>query len=402
MNKLLRWFIVASLAFNAAFAILFLRHSSPGAISPTAATAAAPSPATQASPTTAAPQPETWASLPAAELPSLLADLRAAGYPKETIRAILAALINQQFAARRKALDPDGETRPFWKDRAPDPSYQMARLQVDRDQQNALRDLLGPDADSDDPMTIARQKQRFGNLAPEKMLEAQNLVRTFEDRRQAVYSSGTFTATERDKLAELDKEQRAALAQILSPSELEEYDFRNSNTGRQLRTELTAFQPTEAEFRAIFALRQPFDELAINQNSNGLPSQEQMAQQGKAREALKAQIVATLGPQRGAEYELTTDFNYRRVSQVVARLDLPPETTRQLSDTQKEYQQRMSEIRRSTPNPEERTAQLTALQQEATARLGGMLGGSEGLEAYKQYGGSWLQSMLPRPPPPRP
>lgn len=401
MKNLLFPFFVVSLALNAAFAFIFLRPS-PAAFEVMTSTVVVPRPAVNTPSAPAPSEPEAWTTLPAGELPALIVDLRAAGYPKDVIRAIMSALINQQFKERRQALDPDRDNRPFWKDRPPDPNYQLAMMQLSREQQKILRDLLGPDAEPDDPMSVARQRQRFGNLSPEKMLETQDVVRSFDDRRNAIYASGVFAAAEREKLADLEKEQRAALALVLAPAELEEYDFRNSNTGRMMRSELIAFQPTEAEFRTIFALRRPFDEQVAQTNTAGLPSQEQMAQQSKAREALKAQIVAALGPERGAEYELTTDFNYRRVSQVVARLELPPQTTRLLSDTQKEYQQRMAEIRKNTTNPEERTAQLTALHQEATGKLSTMLGGTEGFEAYKQYGGAWLQGMLPRPTPPRP
>lgn len=390
-----------SLVLNAAFAFIFLRPSSAPA-EKTNAVINASRAAAPATPAAAATEPEAWAALSAEELPGLVADLRAAGYPKEMVRAILSALVSERYAARRKALDPDAANRPFWKDRAPDPAYQLAMNQIWREQREALASLLGADAEPDDPMTLARQKQRFGNLPPEKMVEAQAVIRAFDDKRSNLFATGITSLSDREAFNMLEKDQRAALALVLSPAELEEYDFRNSNTGRTLRTELTAFQPTEAEFRAIFALRRPFDEQAMLTNMNGLPSQEQMAQQSKAREALKAQIVAALGPERGAEYELTTDYNYRRVSQVVARLELPPETTRQLSNTQKEYQQRMADIRKNAANPDERSAQLTALHQEATAKLSTMLGGAEGFEAYKQYGGAWLQNMVPRPVPPRP
>jgi hypothetical protein len=60
------------------------------------------------------------------------------------------------------------------------------------------------------------------------------------------------------------------------------------------------------------------------------------------------------------------------------------------------------DIYRSTASPEERTQQFTALEQEAIARITPLLGSASGVEAYKQYGGSWLQSMVPRPIPPRP
>ena len=58
---------------------------------------------------------------------------------------------------------------------------------------------------------------------------------------------------------------------ILTPAELEEYDLRNSNTGRAMRRELAAFNPTEEEFRAIYKLRQPVDEKY--NNNDGVPSQ---------------------------------------------------------------------------------------------------------------------------------
>ena len=49
--------------------------------------------------------------------------------------------------------------------------------------------------------------------------------------------------------------------------------------------------------------------------------------------------------------------------------------------------------------PEQRTQQLTALQQEAITRVTPLLGNSNRLTAYKQYGGSWIDSLVPRPQP---
>jgi len=39
-----------------------------------------------------------------------------------------------------------------------------------------------------------------------------------------------------------------------------------------------------------------------------------------------------------------------------------------------------------------------ALQQEAIARVTPVLGGAKQVEAYTQNGGSWISSMVPRPP----
>jgi hypothetical protein len=398
MKKILPWLIAVSLALNLAFAIVFLRSGS-GESRSTDAAVEAPRPAAAPPATSAIAGGEDWASLAPVELPSLVADLRAAGYPPNVIGAIVSAIITEQFAARRAALDPQNENRPFWKNRPPDAAYEQAQRDLWREQEKALRDALGEDPYSDDPMTLARDKQRFGNLAPEKLREVRGIVREFDEKRSALYVGGVYTETERAKAADLDRQQRSAIAQILSPAELEEYDMRSSNTGRSLRTELAAFDPTEAEFRAIFALRRPFDEQWTSYGSDGIPSQEDMARRSEADKALRAQIAAAIGPARAADYELMTNANYRRTGQLVARLGLPAQTTRQLAETQMEYQQRSLEIRRTAANAQDRNTQLTALQQEATTKVAAMLGSASAAEAYKQYGGSWLNSMVPRPPP---
>ncbi len=405
MKKLFALLIAASLAANAALAFLLVRGAASDATTSASSRTNREAPAATAAPAPAGPCPvaEVLPDLAAKptndQLPGIVAELRAAGFPPEVVRAIVSALVSEQFAERMKALDPDGAKRPFWKDRAPDPKYQLAQAQLWAEQRKVLRDLLGPDADANDPMSQARARQQFGTLSPEKLAQAQDLLRSFDDKRSLVYTSGVYTAVEREKLADLDKQQRAALAQILTPAELEDYDLRSSNTGRALRTELSAFNPTEDEFRAIFKLRQPFDDQWSRFYDTGLPSQEDMTRRNAANKQLTDQIKAELGPVRGADYELATDYNYRRTSQLVARLDLPPETTKQLWDTQKDFQQRALEIRQSTPNSQERAAQLAALQQEAISKVSPMLGGDRGVQAYRQYGGNWIQSLAP---PPRP
>jgi hypothetical protein len=395
MKKPLSWLIALSLALNLAFAFVFLRSGPDQSAPATPAIEAAP--AVPTAPTVAIS--ENWSSLAPSELPPLAADLRAAGYPPNVVRAIVSAIISEQFAARRKALDPDGDNRPFWKNRSPDLAFEQAQRQLWLDQEKALRDALGDDPYADDPMTLARDKQRFGNLPPEKLRAARSIVREFDEKRSALYAGGAYTETERAKSVELDRQQRSAFAQILSTAELDEYDMRTSNTGRSLRTELAAFEPTEAEFRAIFALRQPFDEQWSTYYSSGIPSQEEMNRRSEAEKTLRDQIAAALGPTRATDYALMTNPNYRRTSQLVARLGLPAETTRQLAETQREFQQRVGEIRRANSTAQDRNDQLAALQQEATTKLTSMLGSAGAVEAYKQYGGSWLNTMIPRPPP---
>jgi hypothetical protein len=354
---------------------------------------------TAVTPTSPAIDPKLWASLQTDDLPDLVARLRAAGFPKDVVRAIMAGLIGEQFAARRRALDPDEASRAFWKDRSPDPRHQLAQFQLYREQEQALRTLLGADTASTDPMTQARFRARFGALPPEKLDAVRQLVEDFDRKRlELYYNTGTLNPADTGRL---DRELRTALAGLLTPAELEDYDLRNSNTGRSLRNELVAFNPTEAEFRAIFKVRQAFDE-QFNFSYTGVPSQELMARQSDARRQMLDQIKAQLGAERGAEYERATNSAYRQTSQLVARLELPADTTMKLWQVQQEFQQRSQTLARSVRSPEQRAAlapQLATLQQEALAKVTPLLGSANAVEAYKQYGGGWINQLAPRPPP---
>jgi hypothetical protein len=68
----------------------------------------------------------------------------------------------------------------------------------------------------------------------------------------------------------------------------------------------------------------------------------------------------------------------------------------------REIQDRRNKIYRTASPSPDRTAvnaQLTQLQAEALARVTPILGSTRALDAYKQYGGTWLVSLVPRPAP---
>jgi hypothetical protein len=392
MKTILRFALAASLALNVTFAFFVFIHP------------AAPAPSVQATPAVdgpVAPPPidqNVWPDLQTDDLSALAARLRASGFPPAVIRAILAAQIDGLFAARRKALMSADANLPFWKSQSRDPKLLTALAQLGREQQKLLRQLLGADAEPDDPSSRLYQNRSLGFLPAAKADALGNLLRGFEERRSDLYASGLSSGTDRARFDALDKEQHDTIARFLTPAELLEYDLRNSSTANSLQSRLSEFNPTEAEFRAIYPLQAAFDERFGGNSFLVLAGDEQ----DNARKLLTEQIKATLGPVRAADYERAMDGNYQIISRLVARLELPPETTNGLWAAQKEFQQRLMDIYRSMASPEERAPQLVALQQEALARITPLLGGASGVEAYKQYGGSWLQSMVPRPAPPRP
>ncbi|MEY2877647.1 MAG: hypothetical protein RLZZ15_27 [Verrucomicrobiota bacterium] len=404
MKIWIRLFVAASLVGNAALGVAYFhgktRLADEAVARAAVAHAAVAAKRSAGSVVSGAFDSKLWASLNQGDLPALVARLREAGFPRDMVRAVVSGVLDERFAARRRALDPGAEGRPFWKDGAISRDAQAASFRLAQEQERALRDALGRDALPADPLTLARLRSRFGDL-PADQLDAVRLIDQEFSRRRSenYYATGVYDAEANRRF---DREQRAAITAVVSSAQLEEYDLRYSRTGQTLRNELRAFEPTEAEFRAIFRLRQPFDE-QFNY-STGFTSQEELARRDEAQRQMLAQLAAQLGPDRAAEYARATDSNYRRTSQLVARLELPAETTRKLWDVQQDFQKRSRDFYSpgggAALSPVERTAALTALQQQAVAAVLPLLGNASRVEAYKQLGGSWIDYLVPRPAPP--
>lgn len=390
MKPLTLFLLAGSLALNAGLAIvLFVGLSTPTP----APVASAPAPASKPAPVIPTLNAETWTGLATSNLADFVAHLRQEGFPPDVVRAILTAQINGKFAARRQALDPASDSRPYWKDHGQDLTYQAALRQLYREQRAALRELLGSEAESNDPLRDLYQNRSFTFLSPEKAVDLRQLLQDFDERRVDAYTA----SADRTKIAAVDKEQAEAIAALLSPQELQEYKLRASNTANSLRDMLSAFEPTEEEFRALFKLREPIEE-KYGSNTGMLPSDQSMRDRSAAEREANTQFKATLSPERAEAFERTTDFNYRRTSQFIARLDLPAGTADRVWQTQKQFEQRRNDIFKSA-TPEQRTQLLTALQQEAVATIAPMIGGERNIDVYKQYGGTWLQSLVPQPRP---
>ncbi len=343
----------------------------------------------------AGPGAQAWEKLKAGSPAEFAARLRDSGFPPKLQRAILAAHLRDTYAARIKALDLSGSDRPFWQNPISDAAAQAALRQLSREMVKTVRDLLGND---DDDTNLFYQGGSVAHLAPAKAADVRTLVREFDERRSDVYGMGGLIGAEQQKkIAALDQEQRSALAKLLTPEEFIEYELRNSQTSQNLRYSLSAFNPTEQEFRAIYALQADYDQ-RFGRNYGILPPDEQRARSDANRQ-LTEQIKAVLGPERAEDYTRAQNSDYRQLTQLAARLDLPASTTDNLWKLQRSFEERRTEIyRTNATDAAARTASLTALQQEARAAVTPLIG-PRYLDTYAQYGGRWIQNLVPRPAP---
>lgn len=388
-------FFLSSLAVNLALAAFLLAgavsSSSPDSTpAPVAARPAVP-------PAPAAPvlDATVWPTLQGSpdDLPGLVARLRAAGFPPGIVRGIINGLLQEKLAARRKALDPEAGSRPYWKvDRPPDPKLVLALYQLSREHQRTVRELLGPETDEEiDAWSALARRRQLGFLSPERIDQIKAISDRYMEIRQDNYNPGGSVPADRVRQNELAQRERAEIVALFSASELEAYDLRTSVTANNLRFNLTQFNATEAEFISLFRLQKQLDDAFPWSGSP--PTEEQTKRRADAEKTLQEQIKATLGPERYADYERSSDYGYRRTAQLATRLDLPPTAAPQAWSIQQDAQQRAVALRADTTLTDaQRAAQLTALAAEATARVTAAFG-PRGFTEYQRVNGTWLREL---------
>jgi hypothetical protein len=342
----------------------------------------------------------TWSTLQNSDLATLVARLRAAGFPSYVIRRIVSDQLGQEFAKRYADLMKQLFDRPFWKNAngvSFDPKIMTAMRAASKEYSDTLKSLVGEDPGADDPLNTY-QKRRYGDLPKAKIEQLQAIESDYSDLSMQVQGAarGMILPEDQEKLALLEKEKRADLVKLLTPEELEEYDLRSSTSANTLRSTLATFNPTEAEYRALFKLQSALDE-QYPMPTGGMITSEQMAPRQAAEKQLQPQIQALLGPDRYADYQLATDPKYQQVNRLVARLELPASTSVEVVNVQENIQKQAMALRQDgTLTPDQRNAQLAALAQQAQTQLTATLG-LRGYEAYKDNGGYWLQNLQPRP-----
>ena len=384
--------LTGSLLANAALAAVLAVRISHAAASASPATGRPAAGAASASPAPLA-DPATWSRLAATEPADFVARLRAAGFPPAVVRALTRAQVHERLRARYQALaEAVAANQPYWRPFTNNPKLNALSRALDREEAATVQQLLGPEPVDLAADQLAFLQHRYGNLPPAKLAQLQKLLADYDDLMGEVHDTTNeiLLPEDRAKLALLQKERDADDARLFTPDELAEYELHHSSTANRLLQQLSAFDPTEDEFRALFALNRAVD---TEYGNPGVLNPEQRRARAAALKQLAPQIEAALGPERYADYQQAIDPNYQQVFQLVTGLELPRTAAKQVVAVQKDIQQRTNALTAdATLTPEQRQAQFAALNQEATAKLMASLGAA-GLDAYKNGPGYWLQTL---------
>lgn len=392
--KLLPALLSVSLAANLALgAFFYWRRSAPPALPPAASAAPAPDRRSAIRPTS-----ENARFVAPANDADYVAQLRADGFPSDVVRALVQARVTRRYGEKKRALRGP-VLDEYWKSfdggaypGAPTtPEMRAAFRQLDREMAAELRALLGTNDEALSPFERARRERTIGNLPADKAAQVEALNRDYADLQRQIReeSRGLILKSDREQLRLLEREQRADLAALLTPDQLREYDLRASPSADTVRNKLRYFEATEDEYRTITALQLELDQAY----GTGNLSQDEQVRRRAAESLLPEKIKAALGPERYADYLVTTDGVYSQTRAFARSYNFDDSMARQLVAAKQDFSRRADAVLNDASlSREARTAALTSLNTEATAQLTVTLG-ADTFAKYRRSAGSWMNKL---------
>ena len=399
--KVLPLLLAASLVGNAAWIISSVRTpDSPAANVSGSAPQSASSPAR---PSDASPADSTdvIAALKAQNPETLRDLLRAAGLPEQTVRSIVGSAVWARYRERMKALQPQPDPdKPWWKQDNNDyysRTNREQRAEIRRLQREANEEslrLLGPDKTN---TGWSWQDTRYNFVSEEKRKDLMEVEQDYQDLIQEVQQDmqGFALPSDAEKIRFLMDEKKRDLAAVLTPQELEDYELRMSRTAQQLRWKMTKFDGTEDEYRKIFTLQKAFDDTQ-DLDACGNPMNRGATDWKKRQEdenKLKEQFKAVLGPERYTDYLRSQNYEYQQLQSAAKRLDLPPETARQVYDLRNTVATESNRIIDQLDlGVDQKKQALAALAKTTRDQIRARLG-DEAAEVYMKNSTHWLTNV---------
>lgn len=319
-----------------------------------------------------------WRHVESPEYRRYIENLRAVGCPEDKVRQIVLADIHELFDRRRLQIAVEADP-PWWRE-APSPILTQTLAQKGRlleDQRRSLIELLlGRDALEAEPARlppwchVPLTGAVLGALPADKHALVQEICGRALERYEALRLATAEPGQPPEPLqAARHREQtRAELRQVLSPEELEEFLLRYSQVAHNLRYELAALNPTEAEFRKVFRAVDPLEHpMQLEFGSLEAMSPEQRDRFQRQRQQA---IREALGPDRFQQYLLAQDPAYQAAVAWARQRNAPPESVRPIYQLARAIQARRQQVL-ADPNlsPEQRDQALQAIDREQAESL---------------------------------
>jgi hypothetical protein len=315
-----------------------------------------------------------------------------------------------KYYDQRKAdiLSKSPARKEFWKSGNPSSigkpgasaSSQMAQL--DREKNEVLGDLFGSQGmaaiNRPSPLARARSQAKSGyamDFIPEETkAELNTLEREFGSELLKKMAQGASDAQDMAEIRQLRQNRDDRIGTMLTPEQKMEYDLRKSPTAANMRLQMDGFDPSEDEFRDIFAARKSFDEEHGVVPGSSISAGDMEGRQF-AEQEMNNQIRDSLGDDRYQDYLRQTDYDYKSIHKITERQGLGENISAQVYQMKIEAEQFAREIRMDNGLPiGDRQMQLRQVQNAATTRIESLIGGQGAVALQGQTGGrNWLNNL---------
>jgi hypothetical protein len=343
-----------------------------------------------------------WRQLESTDYRQYIANLRGVGCPESTIKDIILTDVMRLYAQRRGQYYHNGREFKFWetdeKRKLKQPQIEEREKQlaaIDKELPAVLRELLGVNYEREVNKYFVdtdQDNRRLGFLSDDKRSQVLSLRDQFEGARErAMYDShgGKLPASAIEQLREIDEQQDAALSQVLTPAEKEDYELSMSSTADRLRQQLIGFNPTEDEFREIFRRQKAIDSAYEFEDTN---DESVRAAKAADEQAMMAAIKGELPSDRVAQLDQSQNPDFQSLCVLSQRFDLPDGTSQAIQDLRQTAEsQKQALLTNKDIAPERLEVALQAIEAETEQAARTALGD----EAFAQYSqtATWMHSL---------
>jgi len=350
-----------------------------------------------------------WSQIEAEDYQTYVENLRRIGCPEETIRDLVKQDLEKLYDQRKADILSKAPARKeYWKTGNPSALSQPSSAtrsqlaQMDREKNEVLGDLFGAQGvaaiNRPSPLARARSQAKSGyamDFIPEETkVELNTLEQEFGSQLLKKMAQGASDAQDMAEIRQLREERDSRIATMLTPDQKMEYDLRKSPTAANMRLQMDGFEPSEDEFRDIFAARQSFDdEYGVVPGASISPADAEIRQ--FAEQEMNEQIHSSLGDDRFQDYLRQTDYDYKSINKITERQGLGENISAQVYQMKGGAEELASEIRMNTGlTLEERQMQLGQIRNETSRSIESMLGGQGAAALQNQAGGrNWLNNI---------
>jgi len=354
-------------------------------------------------------EPFHWSQIEDGDYQTYVENLRRIGCPEETIRDLVKQDLDKLYDQRKADILSKAPARKeYWKTGNPSAlsrpsnatSSQMAQL--DREKNEVLGDLFGSQGvaaiNRPSPLARARSQAKSGyamDFIPEETKAQLNtLEQEYGSQLLKKMAQGASDAQDMAEIRQLRQDRDSRIATMLTPEQKTEYDLRKSPTAANMRLQMDGFDPSEDEFREIFAARKAFDdEYGVVPGSS--ISAGDMEGRQFAEQEMNNQIRTSLGDDRYQDYLRQTDYDYKSIAKITERQGLGENISAQVYDMKGGAEELAREIRMNTSLPiEERQMQLGQIRTETSRSIESLIGGQGAAALQGQAGGrNWLNNL---------